>query len=139
MSRRSRRATEPVSSSASMTTRPPTMCRPPLNRSSAVTSALRSEVLLHSTRDSSSLRSEEHTSELQSRQYLVCRLLLEKNSNTLPAPLFTFSAYLVVLMRPEPHRCAGSFLSLSSLFVPCFLLVFRALPFSYCLRSRPPF
>src|SRR3712207_6866397 len=27
---------------------------------------------------SSSLRSEEHTSELQSRQYLVCRLLLEK-------------------------------------------------------------
>src|SRR5947209_20565463 len=26
----------------------------------------------------SSMRSEEHTSELQSRQYLVCRLLLEK-------------------------------------------------------------
>src|SRR3712207_7149958 len=25
------------------------------------------------------IRSEEHTSELQSRQYLVCRLLLEKN------------------------------------------------------------
>src|SRR3712207_8189899 len=28
--------------------------------------------------DSPPLRSEEHTSELQSRQYLVCRLLLEK-------------------------------------------------------------
>src|SRR3712207_8760886 len=27
-------------------------------------------------------RSEEHTSELQSRQYLVCRLLLEKKTNT---------------------------------------------------------
>src|SRR3712207_7177942 len=27
------------------------------------------------------VRSEEHTSELQSRQYLVCRLLLEKNIN----------------------------------------------------------
>src|SRR3712207_7015844 len=27
------------------------------------------------------LRSEEHTSELQSRQYLVCRLLLEKKNN----------------------------------------------------------
>src|SRR3712207_7360544 len=26
-------------------------------------------------------RSEEHTSELQSRQYLVCRLMLEKNNN----------------------------------------------------------
>src|SRR3712207_8790700 len=28
------------------------------------------------------MRSEEHTSELQSRQYLVCRLLLEKKNNT---------------------------------------------------------
>src|SRR6476620_11594789 len=28
---------------------------------------------------SAAARSEEHTSELQSRQYLVCRLLLEKN------------------------------------------------------------
>src|SRR3712207_7353990 len=28
------------------------------------------------------LRSEEHTSELQSRQYLVCRLLLEKKTNS---------------------------------------------------------
>src|SRR3712207_8191602 len=28
-------------------------------------------------------RSEEHTSELQSRQYLVCRLLLEKKKNPL--------------------------------------------------------
>src|SRR3712207_7264356 len=28
-------------------------------------------------------RSEEHTSELQSRQYLVCRLLLEKKKNCL--------------------------------------------------------
>src|SRR3712207_6894952 len=30
-------------------------------------------------------RSEEHTSELQSRQYLVCRLLLEKKSRVGPA------------------------------------------------------
>src|SRR5258707_8922635 len=29
-------------------------------------------------RDEEKVRSEEHTSELQSRQYLVCRLLLEK-------------------------------------------------------------
>src|SRR3712207_7885521 len=28
------------------------------------------------------VRSEEHTSELQSRQYLVCRLLLEKKKHT---------------------------------------------------------
>src|SRR3712207_8000906 len=32
-------------------------------------------------------RSEEHTSELQSRQYLVCRLLLEKNNTRLTTPL----------------------------------------------------
>src|SRR3712207_7815915 len=31
-------------------------------------------------------RSEEHTSELQSRQYLVCRLLLEKKKPTLSHP-----------------------------------------------------
>src|SRR3712207_8324033 len=31
--------------------------------------------------DAEVLRSEEHTSELQSRQYLVCRLLLEKKTN----------------------------------------------------------
>src|SRR3712207_8459712 len=30
-------------------------------------------------------RSEEHTSELQSRQYLVCRLLLEKKKRSDPA------------------------------------------------------
>src|SRR3712207_8621113 len=31
--------------------------------------------------DAGRFRSEEHTSELQSRQYLVCRLLLEKKNN----------------------------------------------------------
>src|SRR3712207_6927363 len=31
------------------------------------------------------VRSEEHTSELQSRQYLVCRLLLEKKKKNTPA------------------------------------------------------
>src|SRR3712207_8650012 len=31
--------------------------------------------------DEDALRSEEHTSELQSRQYLVCRLLLEKKKS----------------------------------------------------------
>src|SRR3712207_8143701 len=47
---------------------------------------------------SSRRRSEEHTSELQSRQYLVCRLLLEKKKNPSlihlpdlhPHPTFTF-------------------------------------------------
>src|SRR3712207_7980711 len=41
----------------------------------------RAPLLLHDTVD----RSEEHTSELQSRQYLVCRLLLEKKKIRHPA------------------------------------------------------
>src|SRR3712207_6856499 len=37
---------------------------------------------LHAAHDAAArARSEEHTSELQSRQYLVCRLLLEKKNN----------------------------------------------------------
>src|SRR3712207_7460641 len=45
-------------------------------------------------------RSEEHTSELQSRQYLVCRLLLEKKKPVIrrfhdaPAAIPTPTAYL---------------------------------------------
>src|SRR5258707_9672533 len=39
-------------------------------------------------------RSEEHTSELQSRQYLVCRLLLEKKKKTLKRHLL-----------PNPSPC----------------------------------
>src|SRR3712207_7836629 len=39
------------------------------------------------------LRSEEHTSELQSRQYLVCRLLLEKKKNP-----YTFTLYHTSLL-----------------------------------------
>src|SRR3712207_7245254 len=37
-------------------------------------------------------RSEEHTSELQSRQYLVCRLLLEKKKTKSLLPSSTFTS-----------------------------------------------
>src|SRR3712207_9018058 len=39
------------------------------------------------------MRSEEHTSELQSRQYLVCRLLLEKKNNFSQISLLEYIAY----------------------------------------------
>src|SRR3712207_9002500 len=42
-------------------------------------------------------RSEEHTSELQSRQYLVCRLLLEKTKK--PFPNFISSYHTVSIIR----------------------------------------
>src|SRR3712207_8970832 len=45
------------------------------------------------------VRSEEHTSELQSRQYHVCRLLLEKKNKTLGASHF--------LVSPRLERPAG--------------------------------
>src|SRR3712207_7295648 len=40
-------------------------------------------------------RSEEHTSELQSRQYLVCRLLLEKKNNTTRSSIAHAQTYLL--------------------------------------------
>src|SRR3712207_8193064 len=45
------------------------------------------------------LRSEEHTSELQSRQYLVCRLLLEKKKNPHPR-IPTPSNYHILSLPP---------------------------------------
>src|SRR5258707_11628717 len=45
------------------------------------------------------LRSEEHTSELQSRQYLVCRLLLEKKKKKKPTHLSVHNVY-----RATPDR-----------------------------------
>src|SRR3712207_8529006 len=41
-----------------------------------------SEQNLNRLVDAAKYRSEEHTSELQSRQYIVCRLLLEKKKKT---------------------------------------------------------
>src|SRR3712207_7144952 len=41
-------------------------------------------------------RSEEHTSELQSRQYLVCRLLLEKKKNAKDATSVTFATVSLI-------------------------------------------
>src|SRR3712207_8419489 len=61
----------------------------PLNRSGAEGHAIlekegkkKVETEIHSHGLAPKLRSEEHTSELQSRQYLVCRLLLEKKKTT---------------------------------------------------------
>src|SRR3712207_8844125 len=52
---------------------------PPVKQAIARDAKLLMELLR--TGSKSKGRSEEHTSELQSRQYLVCRLLLEKKNN----------------------------------------------------------
>src|SRR3712207_7997527 len=46
-------------------------------------------------------RSEEHTSELQSRQYLVCRLLLEKKKKTTNTNKLTYKPITVKLYNHE--------------------------------------
>src|SRR3712207_8264952 len=55
-----------------------------LVKSAATASSTRSTAAAYGS------RSEEHTSELQSRQYLVCRLLLEKKKK--PNEILNFSA-----------------------------------------------
>src|SRR3712207_7370056 len=58
----------------------------PVLRASASTSRVESPRPIVASRGRgviTSARSEEHTSELQSRQYLVCRLLLEKKKKTI--------------------------------------------------------
>src|SRR2546422_7349430 len=56
-------------------------------------------------------RSEEHTSELQSRLHLVCRLLLEKKKNhtpTLPTRALVVSLPLSPGRLPDIHHGAAS-------------------------------
>src|SRR5258707_419525 len=48
-------------------------------------------------------RSEEHTSELQSRQYLVCRLLLEKKQDTLDVVHVGHTGYEPAACRVRTH------------------------------------
>src|SRR3712207_4509023 len=50
-------------------------------------------------------RSEEHTSELQSRQYLVCRLLLETKTSTTPRSTPSTATLIDI---PTPSRFADS-------------------------------
>src|SRR3712207_7420823 len=63
-----------------------TLCNANRSTPAAATAAFdahrRRTVVLATPLRAANSRSEEHTSELQSRQYLVCRLLLEKKKNS---------------------------------------------------------
>src|SRR3712207_8732685 len=74
---------EPRSSSGTPTAAS-TATSPPTSASRILLELMRTSVRRRIDRERrwpSPSRSEEHTSELQSRQYLVCRLLLEKKNN----------------------------------------------------------
>ena len=58
-------------------------------------------------------------------------------AQAVPGPLFTFSAYLGVMMQPQPNGVAGAGLALGAIFLPSFLLVIGILPFWDVLRTRP--
>src|SRR3712207_7010418 len=82
-------------------------------------------------------RSEEHTSELQSRQYLVCRLLLEKKQTTPPS--FTSSVqppatHLALPTLPPPSLAASSSRQLDR--VHAFLLSWFEYPYSHTPASH---
>src|SRR5258707_4892889 len=55
------------------------------------------------------IRSEEHTSELQSRQYLVCRLLLEKKKNTSELHSNQLLVYRLLLAKKSQELASCSF------------------------------
>src|SRR2546422_5948695 len=78
-----------------------TLFRSPSRRASAPSSSKRGSSLPPSTSSRPIRRSEEHTSELQSRLHLVCRLLLEKKKKRWPR-----SPQLV--RKPPVHAPHGS-------------------------------
>ena len=56
-------------------------------------------------------------------------------AQTIPGPLFTFTAYLGSVSTVTPNGWSGAFLCLIAAFLPAFLLVLGALPFWETLRE----
>src|SRR3989304_514476 len=65
-------------------------------------------------------RSEEHTSELQSRLHIVCRLLLEKKVNQVGT--------ILRALDPARHRVFGFHLPGGDVFTGCLFLMIRRPP-----------
>src|SRR3954466_2615405 len=70
---------------------------------------------------SGGVRSEEHTSELQSHDNLVCRLLLEKKNNSQKASVRTDAG-------PQANACLHPHQPKHSGVLPCFFLMIRRPP-----------
>src|SRR2546422_4436777 len=63
---------------------------------------------LHFAAQHDGLRSEEHTSELQSRLHLVCRLLLEKKKNS-KRQTYLYPAHLALTVRVSQASYSSTF------------------------------
>src|SRR6266496_2827616 len=75
----------------------------------------------------SASRSEEHTSELQSRRDLVCRLLLEKKNDVIDGQVCGMS------LRHSRPICVGSLVSMLPLITPPL-----GVPVFFLMIRRPP-
>jgi chromate transporter len=60
-------------------------------------------------------------------------------AQAVPGPLFTFAAYLGVVMNTGPGGAGGAMIALVAIFLPSFLLLIGVLPFWNMLRERPGF
>src|SRR5437762_5147387 len=90
----------------------------------------------YSPRASGSDRSEEHTSELQSPMYLVCRLLLEKKK--ICAERLTATTVATATFSPRALQLSTSFrTSLTVVLLPAYLLR-STRPAPPSARPRPP-
>ena len=58
-------------------------------------------------------------------------------AQAVPGPLFSFAAYLGMVLGPWPNGLAGAALALVAIFLPGFLLLLGVLPFWNSLRVRP--
>jgi chromate transporter len=57
-------------------------------------------------------------------------------AQAVPGPLFTFAAYLGVVVNASPHGLAGAALGLLGIFVPGILILLGTLPFWESFRKR---
>jgi chromate transporter len=58
-------------------------------------------------------------------------------AQAVPGPLFTFAAFLGVVMHTPPNGLAGAALCLVAIFLSSFLLIVGAMPFWEALRRQP--
>ena len=60
-------------------------------------------------------------------------------AQAVPGPLFTFSAFLGTVSKPEPSGVAGATIALTGIFLPSFFLIFGGLPLWSAWRHHPGF
>ncbi|WP_173931772.1 chromate efflux transporter [Chelativorans sp. Marseille-P2723] len=58
-------------------------------------------------------------------------------AQAIPGPLFTFAAYLGMVLGPEPNGFLGAGIALASIFLPGFLLLLGVIPFWDSFRMQP--